>query len=131
LTVFRRPWLGALAVVVVSASGCNYDCNYDVLSRVPSPDGRQDAVTYVASCGAMVGSRWGVSVVPVGASVTTENQARILHYADSLRGSGRSLRRATARWRPDGTLEVGYDARADVITKVAVMSRTPVIYRVD
>ena len=119
-------------MVVMSTSGCpNYECRYDVLSRTPSPDGRQDVVTYVSSCGAMVSSRWGVALVPVGANVTTDNQARILHYADSTRGPGSSLRPATATWRPDGTLEVSYDARADVIIKLTVMSRIPVVYHVE
>lgn len=131
LTVIGRAWAGVLTVVVISTSGCDYECIYDVRGRAPSPDGRQDAVTYVSSCGSMVSSRWGVALVPGGTDLTTENQVRVLHYADSLSGSSSSLRPATATWRPDGTLQVGYDARADVITKVAVVGRTSVIYDVD
>ena len=106
------------------------ECAYEELSRSRSADALHDVVTYVSSCGAMTGARWGVAVLPSGSALSAGSEIRVLHYADSMGASG-SLRPPTATWSPAGGLHVRYDPRADVITKVAVVARIPVTYERD
>ena len=120
----RLSAVATLAVASVTLSGCGWECVYDTNSTMRSPDGRYDAVIYDKSCGAMVGAREGISLVEAGDSLTARTDIRVLYYDPVADG-----KRPTVSWSADGALAVQYDARATVITQLAVVARIPVRYK--
>ena len=118
---------GLVAVAATLVSACGYECAYDIDATQRAPDGRFDVVTYTKSCGAMMGARYGVSLVDAGKRLTESSDIRVLYYQDPANGAGRPV----ATWNADGSLMIGYDTTSTVITQLAVVARIPVSYRTE
>ncbi len=121
-----RPAL--IAVLAALAGGvtmsCGFECAYDVASRQRSPDGQYDAVIYAKSCGAMVGARYGVSLVDAGEKLEEKSDVRVFYFDPAQHG-----RRPTVAWSSDSGLLVTHDTGVVVITQLSVVARIPVQYR--
>ena len=118
----QRAIVGLALLAIVACA--HWPCDYHPDTRSRSPDGQYDVVRYWKSCGAMMGSRYGISLVRAGSELTGETDIRVFYYA-----RGGAMRPATATWKPDGSLEIMHDAKAEVITQLIVVSGIPVSYR--
>ena len=91
-------------------------CGATVVRRVPSPDGRLEAVLYERSCGATTDFGTSLSVIRAGGKV--RNHVGNLLVADSDHGlapldSGNVIR-LSLQWIGSHSLVVRYDRRARV-----------------
>ena len=99
-TMSSRPRyaLFALAFTLATVIGCG--TSYEEISRIPSPDGRVDAILVRASGGgATVGFTFNVFIVPRGRSPVQGEERFVADHPKDLK----------VRWRAPRKLEIVYD----------------------
>src|ERR1041385_8380674 len=117
---FRLAILLAGAVLTAGYIGLrqftNSICSLDVIRRMPSPDGRFEAVLFQRNCGATTNFATNLSITRSGSTIS--NAPGNLLVADSDHGrapldSGYVVR-VTVRWVTPDSVIVHYDSRAHV-----------------
>ncbi len=101
------------AIALVGLGGCSSDlCENAVVSRKPSPDEKNDAVSFQRSCGSTTGNAIEVSILPRQATPAAGGN---LFIADDNHGEISAT--VWVEWRSPTILVIAYDRRARVFKK--------------
>jgi hypothetical protein len=115
--------------LIYQACGVMDPCGNEVVSRVPSPSGKYDAIVFERSCGATTGWLTHVAVVRGQATFREESawwvatqSGKALVINDRTARRGVEGTNVTAQWVDDAHLTLKYDAGAAVVGGAPVVN---------
>lgn len=90
-------------------------CGSTEITRLTSPDGRQDAVLFEHDCGATTDFATHVSVLPAGTELGSDGgNAFAAGVSDSGSRADWGGPPVELEWQPDGALVINYDGSTEV-----------------
>jgi len=105
-------------------------CGVSLVSRVPSPDGRWEAVLFERDCGATTDFATHVSLLSAGAKLP--NKPGNVFTADSDHGQAPlvagNVINVSIKWAGRDSLEVRYDRRARVFSQEPKVQGVSIVY---
>jgi hypothetical protein len=124
-----------LTLVIVAAAGfwlmLGDGCGNDRVARIPSPDGKLDAIVFQRDCGATTGFSTQISVLKADRSLG--NNPGNLFIADTDHGAAPSGPgggpRVHVQWASPTSLTVVHDPRARIFLASPASGNVHVLYR--